>query len=111
MATYSDIASGGVLAAGSVSQTMAAGALRTAFEGRKYLDTIFALVNGTMVRCVITGLTVDANGVIQTYLTNRGSLTIDNTIMTADDYLATFRVNVGDNDNKEVEAKILNCLR
>lgn len=111
MATYNQTGSGGVYAAGSVSDSRSSGSLRTTFEGRKHLDSIFALVNGSMVRCVITGLTVDSNGVVQTYVTNRGVLTIDSTIMTAEEYLNQFRINTGDNDSREVEAKMLNCLR
>lgn len=109
MATFTQVGSGGAVTAGVPTVTITAGATRTTFNGRAPRSVIYVLKNGVKERQVIVGHSVSEGEV--SYVTNKGIVTYSDTIYVADDLMEDLRLNVGDNDNKEFEAKALNCLR
>lgn len=109
MATYSQVASGGVVGAGSWANSRTDGDFRLAFVARKRGDIVYVMRGNDAIRCVISGLNL-VDGVVDTYVTNNGVVGVLDPILTASENLSRFRINLNDNENLEYERKCLNCL-
>lgn len=113
MATFSDIATGGAVVAGDLATTVTAGTARTTFESRNRGTVLYYYDphQSKYVRIVVEEL-VSPSGGDPYYAVGNNQIRYGSTILTPDEFVGRLKgVNVNDNDNKLVDARMLNAIR